>query len=139
MQPSYIFQQTLGMKVSNKFFLPLCFLAPEITNNVHFLCIISLFYLVELKIDSRLYFLGAGSWEEGKWNNFFFNLVAEEVYRFGLGFIFLLEVFEESQGRFLCCHIFRVKESGWRLGRTVWVFSLLASAEALLEPAITAC
>lgn len=69
---------------------------------------------------------------------FFFNLVAEEAYRFGLGFLFLLQIFEERQGRLLCCHTFRVKENRRRLCRTVRGFSLLALAEDSFEPAITA-
>lgn len=36
----YILQQILGVKVSDKFFLLWCFLGPEITYNIHFLCII---------------------------------------------------------------------------------------------------
>lgn len=54
---------------------------------------------------------------------FFFYLVAEQAYRFGLGFLFLLKVSEERQGRVLCCHTFGVKESRWKLlRRTAGVF-----------------
>lgn len=68
----YILQQAVGVKVSNKFFLQWCFLVPEITYNVHFLCIILWRYLVELKIDLKLSLLGAGNWKERKENMMFF-------------------------------------------------------------------
>lgn len=72
----YILQQALGVKVRDKFFLLWCFLGPEITYNVHLLCIILWCDLVELKIDLKLSLLGVGSWKEekGKLFFFFFNL-----------------------------------------------------------------
>lgn len=136
LQLLYILQQMLGVKVSDKFFLLRCFLGPEITYIVHFLCIILCCYLVEIRLIQDDLCWGQGVERKGKVS--IFLTCSWRGLQIWPRFSFFIENLSREAGESACavtCLGWRGASGGFWEEQGVFV---LASAALSLEPGIRA-